>query len=138
MRPPVLRLHTDEMVVDNSPRAVALRVRQAIEAYRYTFTDEKELQTALADALGRAGLVFQREVVLSPRDRVDFLLEPGVVVEVKIDGGLSDLTRQLYRYAQLERVQALVVVTSRARLVNVPGTMNGKPALVVELRGGCW
>lgn len=102
-------------------------VRDAIGAQSYRFTDESELQEGIAEALTIAGLDFEREVVLSPKDRVDFLLPGGLVIEVKIDGSISALTRQVFRYTELDVVSAVVVVASLTRLCQLPDEMNGKP-----------
>lgn len=106
------------------------RVRTALGAQSYRFTDEAELQEGIAEALAIAGLAFEREAVLSPKDRVDFLLPGGLVIEVKIDGSISALTRQVFRYTELDVAAAVVVVASLARLCKLPEEMNGKPVRV--------
>jgi hypothetical protein len=45
------------------------------------------------------------------------------------------VTRQLHRYAGHEAVKALVLVTSRRRLGNLPATLRGKPVEVVVVPG---
>ena len=117
-------------------KTAGARLRQAVGFYRFLFRDEKELQDGLEQVLAGAGFKVEREVTLGPGDVVDFLVEPGIAVEVKIGGGLSEVTRQLHRYAQHERVRALVLITSKSRLGNLPATMNGKLVDVVVLLGG--
>lgn len=104
-----------------------------LRATRFRFTTEADLQAGLAAAFARAGLAFEREARLGPKDRIDFLLAGGVGVEVKLDPNLAAVTRQLHRYAQHEAVGALVLVTSRLRLTNVPDMMHGKPLRAVAL-----
>lgn len=108
-------------------------VREALAAVAFRFQNEGELQEGIAIALERAGISHVREVVLSKADRIDFMLDGGVGVEVKIDGSITSLTRQLYRYAQRPEVAAVVVVVSRMRLTNLPTEMNGKPIRVVNV-----
>jgi len=90
---------------------------------------EEHLQQDIARALVRLGIPFEREPRLSGKDRPDFMVG-GVAVEVKIKGGVTEVTRQLSRYAQHERVSELLLVTSRMQLVAVPTELNGKPVRV--------
>lgn len=112
------------------------RLRQVLGSFRYTFANERDLQDGLAQALHTRGIRFDREVPLTPDDRPDFMVE-GIAVEVKIGGGLSDVTRQLHRYAQHKGVRALLLVTARCQLGNLPRKMSGKPVDVLSV-GGIW
>lgn len=103
-------------------------------ARRFRFTCEKDLQDGIAAVLTEAGLDFQRELELSRQDRPDFLLHR-VAIEVKVDGSLSALTRQIARYAEHELVDGILVVTSLARLTNLPDEIRGKRVHVVHLIG---
>lgn len=98
----------------------------------FRFSNETELQEGIAIALGRAGIQHRREVVLTKRDRIDFLVDD-IGIEVKVDGSITLLTRQLYRYAKLPEVSSLVVVVTRMRLANLPPEINGKPVFVVRV-----
>jgi hypothetical protein len=117
------------------PPITAERLREVLGSYRYNHANERDLQDGIAQVLATRGIRFDREVVLGPKDRPDFMVD-GIAVEVKVDGGLSDVTRQLHRYAQHAQVRALLLVTSRAQLGNQPGKMNGKPVTVLVLLGG--
>lgn len=112
------------------------RLHDAIEPYHYAATHEKELQQAIGQVLIERGFGFEREVRLTPEDVVDFVIAPGIGMEVKMDGGLSALTRQLHRYAQSDKICALLLVTTLSRLANLPLSLSGKPLDVVCLRGG--
>jgi hypothetical protein len=79
-------------------------------------------------------IAHEREVVLSRAERIDFLLVGGIGIEVKIGMSISALTRQLFRYANLEAIRALVVVVTSNRLSNLPREINGKPVLTVLLQ----
>jgi len=100
---------------------------------KFSFGNELDVQDGLAELFTRNRVPFEREVVLSPADRIDFLLENGLGVEVKIDRSLTSVTRQLFRYAKDDRIQSLLLVTSRVRLLNMPSMLCGKPVLTVEL-----
>lgn len=110
------------------------KIGAILSATRFRFATEEELQDGIAEALRDHHP--QREVRLSAHDRIDFLLW-GVGIEVKIKGGVSALTRQLVRYAELPAIAALVVVTSqRQYALQLPRTLGGKPVVVVCAQRG--
>jgi len=111
--------------VDRPPSFEA--IERALAAYRFAFSTEEDLQVGVAVALADAGLQFRREVVLSPKDRIDFLLSDATGLEIKLDGSISALTRQLHRYARFNEIAALAVVVTRTRLLNLPLEIAGKP-----------
>ncbi len=126
------------VTVDDSHRPVALTrtaITAAVRGYRYSYSDEHELQAGLADALTAAGLVFEREVALGPRDRIDFVVDR-VGIEVKIDGAPAVVLRQLLRYAHSDRVDHLILVTTRRTHRTLPLTVGAVPLTIVEVGGG--
>lgn len=54
----------------------------------------------------------------------------GIILETKIAGSVSEITRQLHRYAQLESVKAIILLSRRS---NVPHEINGKPIRIITL-----
>jgi hypothetical protein len=109
------------------------RVVGKLGAVRFNFATEDELQRGIGEALD--GEPVEREARLDSASRIDFLIE-GVGIEAKIGGGSSALTRQLMRYAKSDRIEALIVVTSKEQhRLQIPSTMNGKPVRVLSLRG---
>lgn len=106
-----------------------------IRGYRYRHASEKDLQDGLARVFDGAGLSYARECPLAPGDVIDFLVQGGIGVEVKVGAGLSDATRQLHRYAAHEAVASLLLVTSRCRLDRMPAELRGKPVGVVVIPG---
>ena len=104
-----------------------------IHSCRFRHANESDLQAGLARALTDAGYEVQREVRLNARDRID-LLVARVGIEVKVAGVPRDVERQLGRYARSDLVDALVLVTTRARH-RPPDTMHGKPVRVASLLG---
>lgn len=75
------------------------------------------------------GEVTEEDVAWKRRDRIDFLVGR-VGLEVKTQGSANDLTRQLHRYTECDRVDELVLFTTKTRLCKQPETLNGKPLLV--------
>jgi hypothetical protein len=118
--------------------ARALEVGSLLFRHRFRHASEKELQDGLAQVLSANRIAFTREHRLSADSVVDFMLEEGLALEVKTDGSQPEVLRQLHRYAQFDEVRALMLVTSRARLAQMPEELNGKPVFVIALEGGLW
>lgn len=109
--------------------------------FTFRFGDEATLQRGIAGALEQGRIAADREVELGPAGRIDFLArfptdtgDVKVGIEVKCDGSISALVRQLQRYADHPDVNALAVVISRSRLGNLPHALCGKPLAVVSLQ----
>lgn len=109
------------------------QVATALESERLPSGTESRLQVAIADRLTAIGASFEREHRLSEKDRVDFFLDGGIALEVKTQGSLNDVTRQLARYAEHESVTEILLVTSRLQLAAVPAELGGKPVRVARL-----
>ena len=108
----------------------------ALSSCRFRFSHEQELVLGIAEALDIAGIYYEREVRLSKSDRLDFLTAAGVCIEVKVDGSFAEAARQVYRYSMLDRVLAIIVVTSRSVHREMPEWINGKPVRVLHVRPG--
>jgi len=113
-------------------RVISILVTE-LEQHEFRFPNERDLQDGIEQAISAAGLTYEREAVLDERSRVDFLLCPGVAVEVKVDGSSADVMRQLHRYALSPAVRAIVLVTTRQRHCSVPRELAGKPITIVVL-----
>lgn len=105
---------------------------------RLPSTPELLLQDRIAQCLTSVGITFEREVRLTPQDRIDFVIASVVGLEVKIEGPLAQVTRQLHRYAQSAQLASIILVTTRMRHRMVERVMNGKPVDVVHLIGSAF
>lgn len=119
--------------------AMELQNRLAAVAYR----NEDDLQAAISNAIAAE---HQREVRLSDhQSRIDLyvptadppnrpypggtpvaVLTAGIGIEVKVDGSLEAVTRQLTRYAACPEIEALILVTTRARHNRIPTTIGAR------------
>lgn len=133
--PPCMRASAPVVAPESTPRERLGTLARILGARRFTFATEKQLQDALEAVLRAEHVEFYREVPVGPRDRIDFLTAEGIGLEVKVDGSLSEVTRQLHRYAQSVDVMGLLLVTSRSRHDHMPPSFNGKPVLVHYLAG---
>lgn len=89
-------------------------VAAAVRGYRFVYAMEEQLHDGIAGVLERAGYEVEREVRLSSRSRVDFLIGR-IGVEVKIAGSASEVARQIDRYLTSPMLDGVVLVTARAR-----------------------
>lgn len=119
-----------------NPLVLTKRVVEIITRARVDLSDEKRTQRDIAEVFTGAGIPHEREVKLTKKDIVDFMVGD-VAVEVKLKTGASkmDIYRQLERYAESEKVKALVLVTNLA--MGLPETIKGKPVYFVSL-GRAW
>ncbi|TAM87644.1 hypothetical protein EPN42_11050 [bacterium] len=115
---------------------VAAGVYAALQSHRYAFNGEAQLQDGIEQVLVDAGFVVQREAHLSKADRPDFVVAPGVGIEVKVAGSPSAVTRQLFRYAQHPEIHALVLATTRMAHLHVARELAGKPVVLAVINGG--
>lgn len=98
---------------------------------------EDRLQFDIAFALSGAfpSERVEREVILEgDLGRIDVVVGR-VGIEVKIAGRPEDVSEQLRRYARSERLDELVLVTTRIDHGSGAGKVDGKPAQIVNLVG---
>jgi hypothetical protein len=106
---------------------------EALRATRFHYTSEDDLQRGIAKVLETAGIPHQREFRLGAQSRLDFMVEGGLGIEVKIDGSAMDLGYQVLRYLKDEAVKGIVVVTTRSSHRDLPRELEGKPIWVLYL-----
>ncbi|OZD48615.1 hypothetical protein CH252_18990 [Rhodococcus sp. 06-1477-1B] len=125
-------------------------LRDHILAQRLTYNTEADLQLALDGVLtrekdlGHPIVQFDREHRLDGHNRIDFLVtlrnglnrpHAHIGIEVKINGPLAAVQRQLERYAQFPSIDELLLVTNRAHHHGIPYTIYGKPVVLCSLIG---
>jgi hypothetical protein len=114
--------------------SIAVKLQQLLRQYTFASSTEDELQRAVAHCLDINKIPYVREARVSKTERPDFLLD-AVAIEIKIDGSLSEVTRQIHRYAQREDIQEILLVTTCHKHLGLPLGMNGKPVLVLWIGG---
>ena len=86
-------------------------VADLIARTRFHAADEASLQAGVAEMLYQAGVPARREVRLTRRERIDFLIGR-LGVEVKVKGGVSDVRRQLVRYAATGLLDEILLIST--------------------------
>lgn len=114
-------------------QVTARRIVTLLTASRYQHRDETQLQQLVAQVLLGGGYVATREVRLTPASRIDLVVAPRIGIEVKVAGSAIDVAGQIQRYARTGRLDALVLVTTRAEHTTLPDQLGGLPVLVAHL-----
>jgi hypothetical protein len=113
------------------PRAAD--VVTALRRYRIPVSTEAAMQAAIGAALLDAGIPCRREVTREA-DRIDFVAGR-VGIECKVAFSVTEVTRQLLRYAAWPELDELVLVTSRGKHLEISNSLGGKPVFVHVVRG---
>lgn len=94
--------------------------------------DEYELQDWITRLLQQAEIPFKKEHVLAPRNRIDFLVDGGIGIEVKKGKpNRTQVCAQLERYAGFDCIRSIILVVERN--VNIPREVKGKPCVLFGL-----
>lgn len=110
----------------------AREVMAAVAGHRFAFGSEFELQAGIEQVLRSRGAQFEAEADLGQHGRIDFLLDGGIGIEVKVAGSPSAVARQVIGYTKSPSVREIVLITARARVdAYLPLQVGGKPIHVV-------
>jgi len=106
-----------------------------LTTYRYSVGSETSFQLGVERVLAENDVPFIKEHQLgSEFGRIDFYLPHHKYgIELKVKGSVSEVLRQLHRYAQCPDIAALILVTARARLAFAPMSINGRPLLAAAV-----
>lgn len=112
-----------------------VQILSMLEHCRFRFNDERDLQDGIAQVMSTAGVKFEREKVLGPQDRPDFLIGGSIAMEIKIKGSIAEALRQIDRYTGHQAVEAVLLVGTPGWLSRVPSEIRGKPVFSLRLTG---
>ncbi len=113
----------------------ASEVVKLLETFQFDSTTEAMLQCAVQKTLTAEGIPYEREKILSPRDRIEFYLSgPKVGIECKIDSSANTVMRQLLRYTESPLIESLILLTSRTKHRVIPNVLGGKRIYVLLTR----
>ena len=99
---------------------------------RFRFSDERQLQDRIEDLFKTNAIPYEREFIMSPANRIDFLCGR-IGVEVKVQSRAASVERQLQRYSTDERIDGLILVTTRAGHRVIGRELSNKPVVVAYL-----
>ncbi len=107
-------------------------IEAELRCHAFHVCNEAELQAGIAEVLEKAGVAFKREHRLNKSDIIDFYLpDQKAGIEVKVDGSMTDVARQLDRYALSDQIGILFLVTTKHKHTLVPKVLKGKKIIVI-------
>lgn len=121
------------MSLDNitvCPKYKAEFLHKLLSKYRLPLSNEKALQSEIGELLTANGIKHEREVGLSDKDRIDFMVG-SVGMEVKLKGSAVEIYKQCKRYCGYPEVKELILITNRS--MAFPNEINGKPTYSLSL-----
>ncbi|MHB1419324.1 MAG: hypothetical protein ACYCX4_06990 [Bacillota bacterium] len=90
--------------------------------------EEYDLQKMVAETLAKAHISYEKEYQLGPRNRIDFLTDSGIGIEIKKGKpNKSQVIKQIQRYAASSEVKAIICVVERN--LDLPKIILGKPCV---------
>lgn len=111
--------------------AIVLKVFEALNSTHFPLTHEISLHQKMEDVFTNYGISFKREVFLSKTDKVDFLIDGNLALEVKIKGSAMNIYRQCERYCTHDSVTGIILASSKP--MGLPKNICGKPAYLFNL-----
>jgi hypothetical protein len=103
---------------------------QHLRRQRYRVGQEIWLQDDIETSLRFLQIAFEREARLAPGERIDFLVAGGIGIEAKTRCAPRKIFRQLERYAAIEAVTSLILITGTA--TGLPAAINDKPLYLIS------
>ena len=121
-----------------APLLLVRRLSVLLNSFAFRYTSESQLHEGIASVLDAEGIAYAREVVMDPNNRVDFLVEDAVAIEVKVGGSLAQALGQVNRYCAHGRVDGVLLAATpgwaRQPLPRISGAFHGKPVELAWLR----
>ena len=109
-----------------------------LQRYAFRFGSEVIVHQAMAGIFIQAGYSFSQEYRFDDKNRADFYFPAEqVVIEVKVDGSLSEALRQCARYSAIEQVSGVLLVAATPWGVETLGelpALHGKHFSMVQLQ----
>lgn len=120
----------------SDPTHTPEQIVRLLHGHRFDLSTEKHLQEGVETAFKAAGVTFEREKRISPKDILDFLIAGGIAVECKMRNKARkiDIFKQISRYAESPDVTAIVLASNIA--MGLPAEINGKPVYAASLSRG--
>ena len=119
---------------DKVSREHLQRIVLLIRKFRLPLHDEKQTQEAMLKAFEVSGINVRREFRFLNGDKIDFILDNGIGIEVKVKGQRMAMYRQLERYTASDHINGIILAT--AVKMDLPAEINNKPAIVASLTHG--
>lgn len=103
-----------------------------LRSQRNAVQTESGIHIAIAEALTAMEREFTHEHRLNDRDRLDFLVTPGIFIEAKKGAAGVSVLQQCGRYLDHPDTACAVIIAMRCD-GQMPHTLRGKPVFTIEL-----
>lgn len=106
-----------------------------LQRYKIRTDNEFEVQQQVEQIFKSNGVDYKREFRLSPKDRIDFLVD-SIGIEIKVHGwSAKKIYDQIERYSKYDLIRLIVLLTSQA--CHFPNKINEKQIVIINL-GRSW
>lgn len=105
-------------------------LKTLIESYAYIFSNEIQLQDGIKKTFDMNSVQYEREKTFG-NNRIDFV-HSTIAIEIKIKQPAMKVLKQLHRYAQIDTITEIMLITSRS-MHKMPPTLNDKTLTVIRL-----
>lgn len=106
------------------------QIIELLKKQRFPLENEKRTQSKISEILTKENIDHKREVNLSDKDIVDFMIDD-IAIEVKIKGSAMSIFRQCNRYCESIEVKTLILLSSVVS--GFPNQINGKDVYVINM-----
>lgn len=111
------------------------KIHRALREIRVSLVStEYILQDIIKQQLDKHNIKYIKEYKLGTRKRVDFLIDGGIIIEVKKGSkrpNLTNVLNQLKKYSTSDEVEYMIYVGEK--YVSLPNEINGKKCNVITL-----
>lgn len=99
-------------------------------SHKFSLENEKDLQVEIENIFNKWGVKNQREVRLSDKDIIDFMVGD-IGLEIKLGGQAKRIYRQMQRYCAHDKIKAIVLITNKS--MGLPREIDSKPTYILNL-----
>jgi hypothetical protein len=110
------------------PALTSIELKTIIESYSYTFSNEIQLQDGIKKVFDINSVQYEREKNYG-NNRIDFV-HSTIAIEIKTKQSSTHIMQQLDRYARIDTITELILITTR-RTHQVPTALNNKPITTI-------
>ncbi len=99
--------------------------------HRFVISNEKVLQSDIQAVFDEKNISYKREYILDKKSEIDFLLDNGIGIEVKIKGQKRAMYKQCLRYSEFKEIKSLILITTVS--TGMPKLLNNKDVHILNL-----
>ncbi len=110
-------------------------ILKLLSQYKFDCTWEKRFQDQVEQVLKDNNIAHNREYQLKAGQRIDFLVDGSIGIEIKIKGSAKKIYRQCRDYCENDVIKEFIILTTRS--MGFPKDLHGKPCYMIRA-GRAW